>query len=269
MGKKSLLFLLLSFMAFAGVGAQEKYELKENIYYGAGNSSDAYERERCRLDLYYPREEKGFETVVWFHGGGLTGGSKHIPEELKEKGIAVVAVNYRLSPAVKSPVFIEDAAASVAWVFKNIESYGGDVSQIHVSGHSAGGYLTLMLGLDKQWLGKHGVDADRIANLFALSPQVITHFTIRAEQGIGQLQPTVDRYAPLYHVRKDAAPVYLFLGNEELEIAGRYEENLYFWRMMQLAGHPKCLIYKFDGYHHGNMPIPAYPLMLQVLGVEK
>ncbi len=44
---------------------------------------------------------------------------------------------------------------------------------------------------------------------------------------------------------------------------GRYEENAYWARMMQLAGHKNTRLYEFDGYDHGNMPGPAYPLMLQ------
>ena len=43
----------------------------------------------------------------------------------------------------------KDAAAAVAWVFNNIEDYGGRSELIFVSGHSAGGYLASMLGLDK------------------------------------------------------------------------------------------------------------------------
>ena len=68
---------------------------------------------------------KDFATVVWFHGGGLTGGNRFVPSELQGKGLAVVAVNYRLSPKVQSPVYVEDAAAAVAWTLKNIERFGG------------------------------------------------------------------------------------------------------------------------------------------------
>ena len=54
-------------------------------------------------------------TVVWFHGGGITGGNRFVPEALKKQGIAVVAANYRLHPKVTCPTYIEDAAAAVAW----------------------------------------------------------------------------------------------------------------------------------------------------------
>ena len=148
--------------------AQEvQYKTLENIPYQSSELmlADAYVTERCLLDIYYPPSVPGFATVVWFHGGGLSGGNKYIPEELMEKGVAVVAVNYRLYPLIKAPVYIEDAAAAVAWILKHIGEYGGDPELVFVSGHSAGGYLASMVGLDKRWLGAHEIDANQIAGL--------------------------------------------------------------------------------------------------------
>ncbi|MCU0364644.1 MAG: alpha/beta hydrolase [Ignavibacteriaceae bacterium] len=223
---------------------------------------DNYKNERCKLDLYYPTNTKNFPVVVWFHGGGLTGGEKEIPEALKEKGFAVVGVNYRISPKVKAPEYIEDAAAAVAWVFRNINNYGGDTSIIFVSGYSAGGYLVKMLGLDRKWLAVHGVEADKIAALISLSGHAITHFTIREERGIPGTQPIIDEFAPLYHVRKDAPPLILITGDRELELLGRYEENAYLMRMMKLNGHQKTKLYELDGYDHGILEA-AFPLMVK------
>ncbi|MBW6536409.1 MAG: alpha/beta hydrolase [Mariniphaga sp.] len=243
---------------------ETNYFTESNIqYYSSEESaSNEYMAERCKLDIYYPAEKKGFTTVIWFHGGGINSGNKHIPEKLKEKGIAVVAVNYRLSPKVKNPVYIEDAAAAVAWTFNNIEKYGGDVSKIVVSGHSAGGYLASMVGLDKKWLAEFGIDANNIAMLVPFSGHTITHFTIREERGIEGTRPVVDEFAPLYHVRADAPPLVLITGDRELEILGRYEENAYLWRMMKIAGHEKTKIYELDGFDHGGMASPAYEILL-------
>ena len=229
-------------------------------------ASDEYVASRCLLDLYYPIGVKDFPTVVWFHGGGLKGGEKYIPESLREQGIAVAAVNYRLNPKVSCPDYIKDAAAAVAWIFREIESYGGNTDLIFVSGHSAGGYLTSMIGLDKKYLANHGIDADRIAGLIPFSGNVITHLTVRAEQGIPITQPIVDEMAPLYHVRADAPPILLITGDREKELVGRYEENAYFWRMMQVVGHPDTRIFELDGYGH-NMVSPAIPLLTEMVRV--
>ena len=240
-----------------------EYRLVQDIAYREGNALTDYAQERCRLDVYYPAGTNGYATVVWFHGGGLTGGARFVPEGLKEKGIAVVAANYRLSPRVKSPAYIEDAAAAVAWTFHSIERYGGSAKRIFVSGHSAGGYLTAMVGLDRRWLAVHQIDANRIAGLIPFSGQAITHFTIRAERGIGDKQPVVDDLAPLYHVRKDAPPLLLITGDRELELLGRYEENAYLWRMMKVVGHPHTELHELKGCDHGNMVEPGLPLLLR------
>src|SRR5690606_23840940 len=179
---------------------------------------DSYRKSRCVLDIYYPKEKKDFATVVWFHGGGLEGGHKSIPAELMNKGIAVVAVNYRLSPKATSPAYIEDAAEAVAWAFKHIDAFGGSSGQIYVSGHSAGGYLALMVGFDKKYLLKYGIDANRIRGLFPISGQTNTHYTIRKERGLPQSIPVVDSLAPLQAVRKDIPPTLLITGDKNLEM---------------------------------------------------
>ena len=146
--------------------------------------------------------------------------------------------------------------------FKNIESFGGDPSLIFVSGHSAGGYLTSMVGLDKKWLKAHDIDANQIAGLIPLSGHTITHMTVRAERGIKDTQPIVDEFAPLYHVRKDAPPLLLITGDRRLEMLGRYEENAYLMRMMKVVGHNDTQLFELDGYGHG-MTHPAFPLLIK------
>lgn len=239
------------------------YHLATDIPYRTGDDLTDGMMQRCRLDVYAPANKRGFATVVWFHGGGLTKGERSIPLGLRNKGVAVVSVNYRLSPGVNSPAFLEDAAAAVAWTFQNIASYGGSPDSIFVSGHSAGAYLAAMLGLDKRWLAAQSVDADRIAGLIPLSPQTITHFAIRKERGIDEKQPIIDDLAPLFHVRKDAPPVLVVTGDREKELMGRYEETAYFWRMLKLAGHRDVTLREMQGFDHGGMPEPAMPLLLR------
>jgi acetyl esterase/lipase len=239
------------------------YKTETNILYRSESHLTGYMQERCRLDLYYPAEAKAFPTVVWFHGGGLTNGDRFIPPILKEKGIAVVAASYRLSPRVKCPAYIEDAATAVAWTFRNIEKYGGLTNRIYVSGHSAGGYLTAMIGLDKRWLAVHGLDANRIAGLIPFSGQAITHFTIRNERGIDAKQPVIDDLSPLHHVRKDAPPLVLITGGRETELLGRYEETAYLWRMMKEVGHTRTELHELSGFDHGQMAEPAHLLLLR------
>lgn len=259
--KKYILFLLV--FASIGLKAQITYEIKKDIPYYSENitQKDEYIRTQCTIDLYYPKNKKDFATVLWFHGGGLTGGKKSIPKELMESGFAVIGVGYRFSPKVKAPAYIEDAAAAAAWAFNHIAEYGGKADAIFLSGHSAGAYLSLMITMDKKYLNKYNIDADKVAGVFSLSAQTITHFTVRGEKGIKDLQPVIDEYAPLYHVRKDLPPIVLITGDAEKEMLGRYEENAYLYRMLLLNKAEQVQLLKMDGYDHGNMPLASYPIM--------
>ena len=260
----SVLLLMASMLA----QAQQQYLTEQNIRYYPDSlvKADSYIASQCVLDLYYPANNTNFATIVWFHGGGLTGGDKEIPSQLMKKGYAVIGVQYRLSPKAKAPAYIEDAAAAIAWVFEHIGKYGGSNKLIFVSGHSAGGYLGMMVALDKHYLEKYHIDADNIAAVIPFSGQAITHYTIRQERGIKDTQPIIDAYAPLYHVRAGAPPMLLITGDAEMELLGRYEENAYLLRMMKLAGHKRTRLYQLQGFDHGGMAVPAFPLLLKEVG---
>lgn len=266
-----LLFFFPQVYSQNNAGDPGKYTLVENISYRTPEEAvkDPYIAERCKLDLYFPVGVKDFTTVVWFHGGGITSGNKFIPEKLKEKGIAVIAVNYRLHPKASCPEYIEDAAAAVAWAFKNIGQFGGTSDKIVISGHSAGGYLASMVGLDKKWLAEYRIDADDIAMLIPFSGHTITHMTIRKERGIPDTKPVVDEFAPLYHVRPNAPPLILITGDREREMLGRYEENAYMMRMMKVAGHQKTKLYELDSFDHGGMASPAFEILLDEIKILK
>ena len=264
--KKSLLLAVFAlFFAVFDAAAQGDYRLDKNIMYRPDLQADEYANKMCRLDVYAPANAKDAPVIVWFHGGGFTGGERDLPGQLQNKGFIIATVDYRLSPSVKVADCFDDGAAAVAWVIKNLEKYGGSPKKVYLAGHSAGATLILMLGLDKHYLAKYGVDADGMAALLPYSSQMVTHYTARKERGIPDTQPIIDELAPLYHVRPDAPPIILTTGQRENELLGRYEENAYFWRMMKIVGHPDITLYEFGGFDHGNMPLPAHDITVRYI----
>ncbi|MCC8035277.1 MAG: alpha/beta hydrolase fold domain-containing protein [Rikenellaceae bacterium] len=257
------LFILLAF-GFSIFAASGQYAFIENIPYRDG-PADQYQKERCLVDLYCPDGPEGFPTVVWFHGGGLTGGEKEIPRELKESGIAVAAANYRLSPRVHAPAYLDDAAAAVAWVVENIASYGGDPERIYVAGHSAGGYLTSMIALDKSYLAKYGIDADRIKGYMPVSGQTATHWQVCRERGDSLFIPRVDRYAPLSHVRGGTPQIVLTAGQSDLEMDNRTVENRYLYDALRTVGNDNVRFYEINGFDHGSVVVPSIYLLLDMI----
>ncbi|MDR1722555.1 MAG: alpha/beta hydrolase [Tannerella sp.] len=253
--------LLLVVFAFCSLAKAQTYSLREDISYISETDTDRYRKERCKLDVYYPSKSEGFPVVVWIHGGGLEGGSKSIPAELRNKGIAVVAVNYRLSPRAVNPAYTVDVAEATAWVFKNIAKYGGDVRKIFVAGHSAGAYLAMMIGFDKKYLATYGVDADSIKGLIPISGQTNTHYTIRAERGLPRDLPIIDEYAPINLVREGIPPTLLVTGGRDLEMLARFEENLHLKAIMRSMSNPVEL-YELEGFGHDCL-IPGCELLLR------
>lgn len=255
---KKLILAAIAVIVSTFASFAEYKEVKDISY---TKNTDDYSLSRCKLDVYYPDDMKDVPVVVWFHGGGLTGGEKHLPAELRNSGYAVVSVNYRLLPKAGLGQVIDDAAAAVAWTLGNIADYNGDPKKVIVTGHSAGGYLTSMVGLDKKYLAEYGIDADTLFALMPLSGQVITHFAQRQSKGMSELQPLIDENAPLFHVRPDCPPYVIVTGDREEELFGRHEENAYMWRMMKLVGHPDVRIYELDGHNHGDMVGPGLTIV--------
>jgi acetyl esterase/lipase len=100
-----------------------KYEIVSDIPYP--HDGTEYAQDRCKLDLYLPKDQQDFPVLVWFHGGYLEegGGSKWTRPEAAQRfaaeGFGVVLPNYRGYPRATYPKFIEDAASVVAWTYSN------------------------------------------------------------------------------------------------------------------------------------------------------
>lgn len=74
------LFFFLLLLTVLNARAQEQYAIEKSIHYYPDSitQKDTYIASQCTLDMYYPKGAKNFATIVWFHGGGITGGTKEI-----------------------------------------------------------------------------------------------------------------------------------------------------------------------------------------------
>lgn len=252
---KALIFFLFSIQLLHAEEIRDAVETKTGISYyaeAALEGADDYQKSQCKLDIRYPVGRKDFPTLVWFHGGGLTSGERYFLD-LEDSGIAVVTASYRLSPKGKLPEFIEDAAAATAWTMKYIAEYGGDPEKVFVSGHSAGGYLALMLGMDAERLAKHGVSNLDLAGLIPVSAQVTTHFHVKELLGNKNdgLVPSIDDFAPLHFVSKDLPPICVITGDRKIEFPSRVEENEFFASTLKNLKHPSVEFHEMPNVDHG------------------
>jgi acetyl esterase/lipase len=104
------------------------------------------------LDLYLPATRPA-PLCVWLHGGGWMRGSRtaRAAERLVPmagNGVAVAAVQYRLSGEAPFPAQIDDARTAIRWLRRNAASLGLDADRVGVWGASAGGHLAALLALN-------------------------------------------------------------------------------------------------------------------------
>lgn len=153
--------------------SSDTYRSAANLAYG--------NHPRQKVDVYLPDQSSadkslaagGSPMVVFFYGGSWSNGDRadyrFIGEALATQGIVTVVADYRLSPEVRYPVFLQDSALAMRWAFDNAQKYGADPARIFVMGHSAGAYNAAMLALDKRWLGAVGSSPAKLAGWIGLA----------------------------------------------------------------------------------------------------
>ncbi|MDZ4688250.1 MAG: alpha/beta hydrolase [Planctomycetaceae bacterium] len=125
---------------------------------------------KLQLDLAHPKDGDGpFPGIVFIHGGGWSGGNRHTfrsqMEEAARRGYVAVTISYRLTqpdketgtPKEPFPAQIHDCKAAVRWLRQHGGEYKLDRERIGVTGASAGGHLSLLIGLSSR---EDGIDGN-------------------------------------------------------------------------------------------------------------
>jgi acetyl esterase/lipase len=158
---------------------QKKHQVRASCditYYEVRNDPDA---ERHRLDVYRPAGKGRYPVLLFLHGGGWVASGKDdvfglygygtIGRCLAERGLVVIVPNYRLSPGVRHPEHVKDAARAFDWAYRHCGEYGGDRQQLFVGGHSAGGHLAALLATDPTYLKQVGRAAKDVRGVIGIS----------------------------------------------------------------------------------------------------
>jgi arylformamidase len=103
---------------------------------------------RQKLDVFIPNAEPRhglLPLLAFIHGGGWVNGQKEwmafmAPAILRLPAV-FASLNYRLAPAARWPLPLEDCRAAVAWLARNAARFAIDSTRIYVGGHSAGAHL--------------------------------------------------------------------------------------------------------------------------------
>jgi acetyl esterase/lipase len=112
---------------------------------------DSVQGRELHLDLYLPASRPA-PLCLWLHGGGWVRGARTVRAEerllpVARAGVAVAAVEYRLSGEATFPAQLDDARAAVRWLRRNAGDLGLSGDRVGVWGGSAGGHLAALLAL--------------------------------------------------------------------------------------------------------------------------
>ena len=124
-----------------------------------------------RLDLYLPPVTRApAPVVVWIHGGAFMFGDRTALPPLLEReriftrlplaGLAVAAIEYRLSGEAIFPAQLEDVQASIRWLRARHLELEIDPGHIATWGESAGGHLSAFAGVAGRSHAASGSDVE-------------------------------------------------------------------------------------------------------------
>jgi acetyl esterase/lipase len=233
-----------------GLGPDNGYRHVTRVPYG----NDA----RQQMDIYQPTVSRNGIVVVFFYGGGWRTGQgdeyRFVAQTLTRHGATVVIADYRLYPEVVFPVFMQDAAAAVAWTHRNIAQYGGDPKKIYLVGHSAGAHIVSLLALDARYLVAQGLDSHILAGVVGLATPTDFAATLDAKyRPVFVDQAQLERAQPVRYVRGDAPPMLLQHGADDTVVLPRNSLVLA-ERITGAGGQARAIVYPGKG-HSGMLLI--------------
>ncbi len=202
------------------------------------------------MDVYLPEKCNG-SLFFYVHGGGLEFGDKAefdtAARYLAQRGYAIASINYRMYPAAHYPDFLWDAAQALHFVKEHLAEYQAE--KIYVGGSSAGGYVSMMLCFDPQYMACFGMDNSDIAGYFHDAGQPTAHFRVLKEKGIDGRRVIVDDTCALYHVGTlpDYPPMRFIVSDNDLQ--NRYEQTVLMLSTLRHFGFQKADHVLMHGNH--------------------
>lgn len=247
--------------------------LDENITYCTVDGED------LKLDLARPDGDGPFPAIVFIHGGGWLGGNRQAYKsqisEAAQRGYVAATISYRLmkfdqakkettTATPRFPAQIHDAKAAIRWLRANAAKYHVDANRIGVTGGSAGGHLSLLVGLtdrDSKLEGEGGnLDqssrVQAVVNVFGPTEMATCHkassvaWIFRLFMG-GVPEESAETYvaaSPVTYVSKDDPPVLTLHGDRDELVP--IDQATALDKKMKEAGASHTLMI-FEGQGHG------------------
>ncbi len=208
------------------VRAAEEVKITPDVVYGHKHGM------ALTFDVFQPEEPNGAGVLFMVSGGWY---SRWIPPQqalgilrpLVDKGFTVFAVRHGSSPKYVIPEILGDVRRSVRFIRLHAGRFGVDPERLGVTGMSAGGHLSLMLGTTSDEGDPKAKDevlraTDRVAAVVAYFPPTDVRPWVDEDSEYWKNYPALRFDAaqagdcsPILHVTEDDPPTLLIHGDQD------------------------------------------------------
>ncbi|MEO5802837.1 MAG: alpha/beta hydrolase [Verrucomicrobiota bacterium] len=263
-------FLLFSVALVSSAQTNVSFKRTEDVIYGRKFGT------ALTLDVFQPEKPNGFGIILVVSGGWFSAHeviNAAACQPFFDRGYTVFAVVHGSQPKFQIPEIIQDMHRAVRFIRFNAKKYGVDPNHLGVTGGSAGGHLSLILGTQgtkgkpdaKDPIDRESSAVQAVACFFpptdflnygktnesALGEGVLAAFKV----AFGQV-PTNDdakqkfgsEISPIYSVTSNTAPTFILHGDADKLVPIQQAET--FLQRAEEAGVKTKLVVK-KGEAHG------------------
>jgi len=248
------------FLGFPALAQQPRPAIPDTVSVEANISYGPYKE--TVLDIVQPKAASGEKRpgVIAIHGGGWVEGSKddytaRVCPRYAEKGFVCASVEYRLAKAATAPAAVTDVLDAAHWFETNAKKYNVDTKRIVVMGGSAGGHLSLMVGMTPK-SAKLGPPAQvaAVVDFYGITdvadqldgPHKQDYAVTWVPEQAGRLD-LASRVSPMTYVRKGLPPILVIHGDADSTVP--YEHSVKLVKALRDAGDDAELVSVPQGEH--------------------
>ena len=230
-------------------------------------------------------------ALLQIHGGGWVIGDKReqgIPllTHMAAQGWVGFNANYRLSPAATFPDHLIDCKRALAWIREHADEYDIDPDFICVTGGSAGGHLTALMGTtvgDPRFQpGFESADTSVAAAIpfygiydftphgaFGADPELFRRFLepMVMKAFVADEPERFEEASPLHHVHAGVPPFFVIHGDRDT-LAPVEDARAFVERMREVSTQP-VLYAEMHGAQHAFEVFPSVRTARVIEGVER
>ncbi len=207
------------------------------------------------LFIHHPRGEPpvgGRPAVVFFHGGGWSGGNPNQffdhCAHLARHGLVGISVTYRLGRKHGTTPYdcVADGKSALRWVRAHAAELGVDPDRIGAGGGSAGGHIAATVAT------VDGFD-DEPDSEISCRPNALILFNPVFDNGpdgwgYARVKDRWQEFSPMHNVRPGIPPSLVMLGTHDTLIP---VETAHRWQTRVVAAGGRCDVVLYQGQGHG------------------